>query len=726
MDLTSDTVLHNRYRLIRQLGQGGMGAVYLALDTTLEHEVAVKVNRNPSPQSTSQFLREARLLATLRHPNLPRVTDYFLKGEEQFLVMDYIPGDDLGTLLARQGPQPLNLVLEWTRQLNSALAYLHSQNPPVIHRDIKPANIKLTPDGEVILVDFGIAKASETSQATATGAAGYTPGYAPPEQYGSGRTGPYSDEYSLAATLYHLLTGHKPVDSVQRLLQQESLPPLRSYLPGIPANIEGALERALDVRAENRFANMDQFQAALNDPTFLYSAPTANIATVAAAAQTQAAPPVIRPAGEQTPTRPPSAHPVEEAHKGISGWVWGLIGGGVVILFLLVVGVAAGVFFFGRNGNGKASATPVPQVALAENTPEAPPTGGQPAQDTPQPSDTPEPAQPSETPFPTDTLEPSATPTATITPTATETQPPVGNGGLVVFSSDRADGKTLQLWSMRINYINGAYSSSDLTQLTFDEGDKTQPAWSPDGKRILYVASGGKDEKNNDLGLDIWVINADGSGTVDLTRRKGDDTDPTWSSDGSAIAYTNNGREDKIRQIYTMKPTGKDFRRISYDLDEYDPTWSPDMKWLAFVGFVNSNHILYLRSRGAEPQVFYSTQTPVPFDRQTIFTNLGQVDDPAWSPDGTWLAYTRLDTNNKNRYVQLAKYVSRGGTVVKLESSGRDYSPNWSPDSNWLLFTSERDDNQEIYLMNVSGQFQTNLTNNPARDLDAAWQPLAR
>jgi len=156
MDFQPDMMLHDRYRIIKKLGEGGMGAVYLAWDETLEAQVAVKMNFNPAPESVAQFLKEAQLLAALRHQHLPRVTDYFVIGKEQYLVMDYIPGDDLGQRLRQDGPQDLDAVMAWASQLSAALNYMHKQDPPVTHRDNKPANIKLPPDGQAILVDFGI------------------------------------------------------------------------------------------------------------------------------------------------------------------------------------------------------------------------------------------------------------------------------------------------------------------------------------------------------------------------------------------------------------------------------------------------------------------------------------------------------------------------------------------------------------------------------------------
>jgi serine/threonine protein kinase len=172
MPLAPGSILRDRYRIEDQLGKGGMGAVYMAHDLALDLRVAVKENLNLNPESEDQFLREARLLAELRHPNLPRVTDYFVMESRQYLVMDYIAGEDLHEYTKVQ-PPTVNEVLNWADQVCSALAYLHSQSPPVIHRDVKPANLKLQPDGSVVLVDFGLAKTSDQA-ITATGARGLT------------------------------------------------------------------------------------------------------------------------------------------------------------------------------------------------------------------------------------------------------------------------------------------------------------------------------------------------------------------------------------------------------------------------------------------------------------------------------------------------------------------------------------------------------------------------
>ena len=245
MPLENGALLNGRYLIERVLGQGGFGAVYLAVDQSLETLCAVKENLNASPEAERQFRREATLLATLRHPNLPRVTNHFVLGGQQYLVMDYVEGEDVKDRVEREGPLPEPDVLRWAKQICGALAYLHSLTPPVIHRDIKPDNIKITPAGEAILVDFGIAKAETADQRTATGALGLTPGFAPPEQYSTGHTDARTDVYALAATLYNLLTGQIPPDSVERLIEQATLTAPEQLRPDLSPNVSAALKQAL-------------------------------------------------------------------------------------------------------------------------------------------------------------------------------------------------------------------------------------------------------------------------------------------------------------------------------------------------------------------------------------------------------------------------------------------------------------------------------------------------
>ena len=169
--------------------------------------MALKENNDGGLESQRQFEREAKLLAGLRHPNLPRVIDHFIVPDQgQYLVMDYVEGKSLAALLAERG-RPLDEaeVLPWIRQVADALEYLHTRTPPIIHRDIKPQNIIVAADGRAMLVDFGISKAYDPTLKTTRGARAVTPGYSPPEQYGLGTTDARSDVYALGATLYTCL-----------------------------------------------------------------------------------------------------------------------------------------------------------------------------------------------------------------------------------------------------------------------------------------------------------------------------------------------------------------------------------------------------------------------------------------------------------------------------------------------------------------------------------------
>ena len=227
--------MRNRYQIRERIGRGGMGSIYLAEDLRLSGRLCalkeVLYDRNlPDEildQAREQFLREATILARLDHPNLPKVSDFFSSGQRDYLVMDYVPGDDLRTLMqnARRNKTFLTekQVLDWANQLADALVFLHKQEPPIIHRDIKPSNLKVTPDGLVKLVDFGLVKILAPEEVTITVIQGQgTALYTPLEQYGSDglHTDVRADIYSFGATLYHLLTNTAPADARKRLSQR--------------------------------------------------------------------------------------------------------------------------------------------------------------------------------------------------------------------------------------------------------------------------------------------------------------------------------------------------------------------------------------------------------------------------------------------------------------------------------------------------------------------------
>lgn len=276
--LPPDTLLRDRYLIRQIIGRGGMGSIYLAEDNRLPgRRCAVKeVQQDASLpehiriQTRDQFYQEASVLARLDHPNLPKVSDFFTHAERDYLVMDYVPGDDLRTLMERARLEdrilPQADVLRWADQLADALGYLHSQDPPVIHRDIKPSNLKLTPSGLLKLVDFGLVKQVVPDEMTVTVIQGRgTAQYTPLEQYGAdtGHTDPRSDIYAFGATLYHLLTGVAPAEAKQRFLNPRALRPAREINPNLSSQTEKAILWAMALHPDDRPASIAAFRSAL-------------------------------------------------------------------------------------------------------------------------------------------------------------------------------------------------------------------------------------------------------------------------------------------------------------------------------------------------------------------------------------------------------------------------------------------------------------------------------
>jgi predicted Ser/Thr protein kinase len=264
MALTIGDILQNRYRIDEILQEGGMGAVYRAWDKNVDAVVAIKENKFATESASyRQFKTEARILANLRHPNLPRVTNHFIiPGQGQYLVMDFIQGRNLAEVLDHLGrSQTEQEVLPWFEQVCEALKYLHNQNPPVIHRDIKPRNIILTPQGNAVLVDFGIAKIHKLGEETTIGAKAVTPGYSPLEQYGREPTGSYSDIYALGATLYTMLTGDAPPSATERLGSIPMVPP-RELNRRLSPTVERTLLKSLEIKANDRYQSVGEFYRA--------------------------------------------------------------------------------------------------------------------------------------------------------------------------------------------------------------------------------------------------------------------------------------------------------------------------------------------------------------------------------------------------------------------------------------------------------------------------------
>jgi serine/threonine protein kinase/Tol biopolymer transport system component len=683
MSLNPGDLLRNRYRIIGIIGKGGMGAVYRGEDTVLQTTVAIKENLNPLPQAVKQFKREAVLLALLRHPNLPRVTDHFIEGDLQYLIMDYIPGDDLKTLVERQGALPESQVLGWCREICDALTYLHSQHPPVTHRDIKPANIKITPDGRPVLVDFGIAKATEAGGVTTTGARSLTPGFAPPEQYGSSPTDSRSDQYSLAATIYNLLTGQIPPDSLERALEQTALKPVRDWNPKISPAVDASIWKAMSLSPSDRFPSVKDFYEGLVGDTELSVIPPGPTRPAGLEPLT-----VIRRTPEKT-TKEKIPSPPGPAGAGRFPVPLLAIGG--ALLCLAATGLAVGGYALsgGWQPASRATRTPTVQSTAAEAavTVVTRSVGG------------------AEKSTHTPTVIPS--PTATRTPTTEPT--PIGGAQLLAFVSNRG-GSKYQIYTYNL-------ATKEVRQLTNDSTDKGRLAWSPDGKKIYYEG------KLSDGKKDIFVTDDDGSSPVNLTNIPGyDDTYPAPSPVGTQIAFVSD--RNGWTMIYWMSVDGKGVVNVSAmhsserfnRPQEWDPAWSPDGITMYMVTNVIGKIRVYR----------WDTRRP---DEDPIVATMVDGDywegEPAVSPNGQYLAYTRFFSSGNEICIVPTDLTKREPCTHPLTDRIYNSDPDWSPDGQWIAYTSKRSGNAEIHLVMISGAGDINLTDNPANDLYPAWQPSA-
>jgi serine/threonine protein kinase len=381
--LAPNTLLQGRYLVMRLLGQGGMGAVYQATDRKFGNAVALKETFYNDLQLRKAFSHEARLLNRLRHAALPVVTDYFAIGERQFLVMQYIPGKDLEQLLAdrkaqAQGVFMTSQVIRWADQLLDALEYLHSQKPPIIHRDIKPQNLKLTPRGEVILLDFGLAKGIVTHQSQVSQSIrGYTPNYASLEQIRGTGTDARSDIYSIGATMYHLLTGEMPQDALTRIAailmsQPDPLKSISAMNPEVPAPVAQVIEKAMAAHPDQRYGSAAAMRQALRSVAL--SAPPASLHR----AQTLTDEPVKVNAAavERSANRPLPTPPVvrAEAPQAAAQPAESQITDHIIVLLDKVGQSLSGKNSQGRNSRRKeAPPKAAPAPVVQERTPPAPP-----------------------------------------------------------------------------------------------------------------------------------------------------------------------------------------------------------------------------------------------------------------------------------------------------------------------------------------------------------------
>ena len=640
--LPAQSILDNRYLIIRLVGQGGMGAVYQALDTRIQgrmcaiKEMSIQALSPPEQVLAVQnFEQEAQLLANLHHPYLPQVHDFFQDGHSgrYYLVMDFVEGETLEEMLTRQGTLTEDVVRVWGSQLCDVLHYLHQQSPPIIFRDLKPGNIMLDKNSQIKLIDFGIARFFKPAQTKDTQVIG-TPGFAAPEQYGQGQTDTRSDVYGLGVTLLTLLTGYDPAQT------PFALPEARQLNPAISTQMTTIIQQATHMQPEHRWQSTTEMHKALT-----------------------------------THTLPLLTGEVKSGGKRL----WWL--GSVFLLLALFVWRAWAI---GRDTVPMPSPTPI-TAAEVEVTRLVVVTGTNLPEATEQVQEEASVAVALETvintPVPSGTPRPTQMPEPTVMPSLTNTPVPV-MADRIVFQSNR-DGDS----EIFIIDVDG----SNLQQLTNNSWDDEFPAVSSDDDRIVF-------QSKRDGNWEIYVMDIDGRNQTRVTNNNSWDRLPTWSPDGQQIAFlsdrggqfavyvmdadgqnvhqvANTGKRDGHVSWSTSNQlvfnTGGDRSRFWYvvvsdadggnlqsltDNGNWSPEWSPDGRSIVFVSS---------RFGGdTNPGIFVMDADGL--NQRQLYDSPDYEWGARWSGDGQFILFTQSPNNQDNIYIVAAN----GGTPILITNRG--------------------------------------------------------
>ncbi|HEX8846511.1 MAG TPA: protein kinase [Pyrinomonadaceae bacterium] len=663
--LAPNSLLQNRYLIVRSIGQGGMGTVYLARDQRLGNTVALKETFFTDARMRRAFEREARLLAHLRHPALPKVIDHFDEEDGQFLVMEYIPGDDLEVLLAQRGqPFPLEKVLRWADQLLDALEYLHTQEEhPILHRDIKPANLKLTgrSQNQIILLDFGLAKGSigqMTSVAQSKSVVGFTPNFAPLEQIQGTGTDPRSDLYSLGATLYYLLTGVIPPNALERATAVISRRPdplvHAAELPfEIPPAIAEVLKNAMSQSPDDRYATAEAMRIAMQDA-----------ARVSAPASISEAKTIVSPKlpaqdsqqREESPSSWPETISYSPPHEVVP--------------------------------------PPLPIVPTRPSDPRIYPSGGEmrPPEQSPWPNQSAPHAAASSSPVSDSSpaiqtiaarYEPAvpsfSTPVSESTPRPRKRERFLLFGGLALLLVAAIGFAIYKL--VGSNQSQGETPIGKVTKLT-NTSKASNPIISRDGKFIIYEI------KESEQKRSLWRKNMDGGSDVQLlppTRTGfGGFNRITLTQDGSSIfysldEYSEQGGSKNV--LYQISSSGGSPRRLANDIG-YTLSISAEGRQVAFIRTdykgpdQQESSLIVANVDGTGEKKLDTIKSPERFGYNI-----------EWSPDGKQLAYTRTSNSKKDDEREgdsTLIVVNADGTgeksVVTHKKREGFGPPVWSPD----------------------------------------------
>jgi Tol biopolymer transport system component/serine/threonine protein kinase len=613
--------------------------------------------------------------------------------------MDFIDGEDLRQRMERVGVLPEDEVILIGAAMCDALSYLHARKPPILHRDIKPGNVKISPDGHIFLVDFGLAKVFQENQATTTGARAMTPGYSPPEQYGTARTDTRTDIYSLGATLYAALTGIIPEDGLARAMDNAQLTPLRKRNPDVSRHLAGAIEKAMEVDPSDRFQSAEDFKVALLNSKSLTQQllGTYTVAPPPSEAERKSDPSKktasilthSEPLGERAFVSPRKKQLERERRNRRS-----LVG---ILLAVLAVGIL-GVVFFLPNSMPESVRKLFPFFSPDNLT-----------------------AVPTEniSVIPIVPIENAidATATSDAVPTLTQSVPSPVN--LAVIPTP-----------IGADYLQIAYASTRtgvaqiyLTNLLDDQaiavtnmpGGACQPSWSPDGNRLVFI-SPCNIKKDTYLGSSLYIINADGSGLQPIPTAPGGDFEPAWSPDGQYIAFTS--LRDGYMQVYSYPVDGGDIRRLvktEINKPARQPSWSP-----------NSKQIVYAFQRVATYELWL--MTTFGSNEKQLFVSGDELSNqyPVWSPDGKYILFSQRSETEFTFPNLFSLKIGDNSPALQIAMGVLSVEDvDYSPDDVWIAYESGGDRGYHVLYSTPSGANQARITEDVTfDDFDPAWRPI--
>lgn len=696
MTLQINSLILDRYKIIKILGHGGMGSVYMAMDENIQIPVAIKENLVLTENYLTQFKKEAVILASLRHPNLPRVSDYFdLSGQGQYLVMDYIDGEDLRERIEREEKLPEKDVIVIGLMMCDALMYLHNLSPKVIHRDIKPGNIRITPEGNVILVDFGLVKVFDANQQTATGARAMTPGYSPPEQYGRGPTDERSDIYSLGATLYAALTGIIPEESLSRLSGKEKLTSIKKYRSSISESLDQIIQKALEIEPENRYQTAEDFYLALlAEGNFLLSSNNIGFVTPPPSVKSNTS---IKTAISQPLIRSFKLNNDPRKQKSKKKlWFPGAL---FLLIAIVLIALAQNKnfmdFLFNSNSTlqageselviGQESFTPTKKLLITpvseetENSVQIPvsqPTPGQPA-------------------F-------------------------LGGGsGFIAFASNFQE-DVMQIWIMDVDGKN-------KLQLTHLPDGACQPDWSPDGNKIVFI-SPCTAKKETYEGARLFMMDLSSNDEINpipIPLDPSGDFDPVWSPDGNLIAFSSfrpgnhPTTKERMLHIYTYDFRTEAILEITNSRwKDRAPFWSNDGSKIAFIRKI-ADYEIWLLDLISNEEYPFAAKSNIDF----LY--------PHWSLNNQIIFFTHQNKSSGSLPYIVGKRIEDAGVNVEFRippTGQQSFSPSVdsvvSPDGQWFVFESWPDGvNHDLYIATINGANLTQLTTEKSFEFGSDWRP---